>query len=505
MSQSKKKAAGAYKAPLTLLYAGIAAQAFGIAALALVSRRVLDEGGSPWGWVLLFLALALPLLDGGLDLLSGRTVDRAAVSLRRDTLDTLLSKDAEAYSRYHSGQVFSRLTQDAYTVCEWRVVGRPQVAGQLIRLLCAASALFFVNIPLALAVVGAGALAIAGGRLLRKYLTRRHLRVRQAEEGLTGCTQEILEHTELLRSMTAGEEAVRRFEGRQKEWLRERKRLRVFSTGVGTGFSAVLQLGYAVLLVWGDIANPGYVDIPDEATTIREAIYGIGGGIPNGKKFKAVQIGGPSGGLLVEEHLDLPLHFQKLKPYGVRRGDSVITVLDEDRCMVDVACRFMQYTQTEFCGKCVPCREGTKRMNELLWAMRDYRLSESDFHMLTDLGEMISVTAFCNLGRNSYHTLETAIKYFPEEFKDHLRGDCALCELDREPIEPGGLPYNRIRLEIDPSICRGCSKCSRSCHAEAITGVIKSPFVIDPEKCVKCYTCIEACPFDAIQEVEIDG
>ena len=254
MSQSKKKAAGAYKAPLTLLYAGIAAQAFGIAALALVSRRVLDEGGRTWGGALLFLALALPLLDGGLDLLSGRTVDRAAVSLRRDTLDTLLSKDAEAYSRYHSGQVFSRLTQDAYTVCEWRIVGRPQVAGQLIRLLCAASALFFVNIPLALAVVGAGALAIADGRLLRKYLTRRHLRVRQAEEGLTGCTQEILEHTELLRSMTAGEEAVRRFEGRQKEWLHEHKRLRVFSTGVGTGFSAVLQLGYAVLLVWGGIA-----------------------------------------------------------------------------------------------------------------------------------------------------------------------------------------------------------------------------------------------------------
>ena len=261
MSQSKKKAAGAYKAPLTLLYAGIAAQAFGIAALALVSRRVLDEGGSPWGWVLLFLALALPLLDGGLDLLSGRTVDRAAVSLRRDTLDTLLSKDAEAYSRYHSGQVFSRLTQDAYTVCEWRIVGRPQVAGQLIRLLCAASALFFVNIPLALAVVGAGAVSQALKRRAQNLLgLGGHAAVfsqcgpRQAEEGLTGCTQEILEHTELLRSMTAGEEAVRRFEGRQKEWLRERKRLRVFSTGVGTGFSAVLQLGYAVLLVWGGIA-----------------------------------------------------------------------------------------------------------------------------------------------------------------------------------------------------------------------------------------------------------
>ena len=101
--------------------------------------------------------------------------------------------------------------------------------------------------------------------------------------------------------------------------------------------------------------------------------------------------------------------------------------------------------------------------------------------------------------------LETAIKYFPAEFEDHLKGECSLCALDREPIVPGGLPYNRIRLVIDPDICRGCSKCSRSCHAEAITGVIKSPFVIDPEKCVKCYTCIEACPFDAIREVEIDG
>ena len=234
-----------------------------------------------------------------------------------------------------------------------------------------------------------------------------------------------------------------------------------------------------IFLLKGDIANPGYVDIPDEATT--------------------------SGGLLVEEHLDLPLHFQKLKPYGVRRGDSVITVLDEERCMVDVACRFMQYTQTEFCGKCVPCREGTKRMNELLWALKDYHLDRSGFHRLTDLGDMIAVTAFCNLGKNSYHTLETAIKYFPAEFEDHLKGECSLCALDREPIVPGGLPYNRIRLVIDPDICRGCSKCSRSCHAEAITGVIKSPFHIDAEKCVKCYTCIEACPFDAIREVEIDG
>ena len=156
-----------------------------------------------------------------------------------------------------------------------------------------------------------------------------------------------------------------------------------------------------IFMLKGDINRPGHVDIPEESTTLREVVEQLGGGMVNGKRCKAVQIGGPSGGLLSAEQLDLPLHFQQLKPYGIRRGDSVITVLDEDRCMVDVACRFMQYTQTEFCGKCVSCREGTKRMNELLWALRNYRLSEEDFSLLMDLGEMISVTAFCNLGRGS--------------------------------------------------------------------------------------------------------
>ncbi len=260
-----------------------------------------------------------------------------------------------------------------------------------------------------------------------------------------------------------------------------------------------------IFLLKGDIMRPGYVDIPEESTALREVVCELGGGVPKGKKCKAVQIGGPSGGLLTGEQLDLPLHFQKLKPYGIRRGDSVITVLDEDRCMVDVAARFMEYTQTEFCGKCVPCREGTKRMNELLWALKDCRLSREEFSLLKDLGEMISVTAFCNLGKNSYHTLETAIRSFPEEFEAHLNGACPLCAVKRAPIVPGGLPYNRIRLAVDPAICRGCSKCARNCHAGAVTGVIKSPFVIDPEKCVKCYTCIEACPFDAIREVEING
>ena len=262
--------------------------------------------------------------------------------------------------------------------------------------------------------------------------------------------------------------------------------------------------GTKAFALTGNVVNTGLIEVPMGAT-LREIIFDIGGGIKNGKAFKAVQIGGPSGGLLSAEQLDLPLHFQQLKPYGIRRGDSVITVLDEDRCMVDVACRFMQYTQTEFCGKCVSCREGTKRMNELLWALRNYRLSEEDFSLLMDLGEMISVTAFCNLGRGSFSTLQSAVKYFPEEFRGHLAGRCALCESDhRYPIQPGDLPYNRICLVVDPAICRGCSKCARNCHANAITGVVRSPFSIDPEKCVKCYTCIEACPFDAIKEVELD-
>lgn len=277
MSPSKKSARrpdrtalGPYGAALAFLYMGMAIQALGMVALALVSRRVLDQGGWPWIGTLLVLALGLQLLTGGMNLLSGRTVDRAAASLRRDTLERLLEKDAEAYSRYHSGQVFSRMTQDAYTICEWRVSGRPRTAGQLLRLAAAVWALFFVNVPLACVAVAAGVLILAGGRLLRGWLTTWNLRVRRAEERLTGCTQEILEHMELLRSMAAGKETVRRFEGRQRDWLRERAGLRVLSTGSGTGFSAVLQLGYAVLLIWGGTAiRAGEITFGDLAALLQ--------------------------------------------------------------------------------------------------------------------------------------------------------------------------------------------------------------------------------------------
>lgn len=247
----EKAALGSYEVPLAVLYMGTAVQALGMVLLALVSRQVLDKGDGRWFAALLIIAVGIPLLGGGLNLLSGKTVDRAAASLRRDTMERLLRKDAEAYSRYHSGQVLSRMTQDAYTICEWRILGRPQTAGQLIRLGAALWALFFVNRALALVAVAAGTVVIAVGRLMRAWLTKRHLRVRQAEERLTGCTQEILEHMEFLQSLTAGQEAVRRFDGRQGAWLRERMGLRALSTASSTGFSLGLQLGYAALLVWG--------------------------------------------------------------------------------------------------------------------------------------------------------------------------------------------------------------------------------------------------------------
>ena len=242
-----------------------------------------------------------------------------------------------------------------------------------------------------------------------------------------------------------------------------------------------------IFLLKGDIANPGYVDIPEEATTIREAIYGIGGGIPNGKKFKAVQIGGPSGGLLVEEHLDLPLHFQKLKPYGVRRGDSVITVLDEDRCMVDVACRFMQYTQTEFCGKCVPCREGTKRMLEILDRIIDNKGTLEDLDLLEELADTISKTALCGLGQSACKPVQSTLKYFRDEYLAHVVDHhCPIC--NKEKPHP----------TIDPEKCKGCGKCRKNCPMEAITGAAKQVHVIDPEKCINCGACVTICPFGAI-------
>ena len=258
-------------------------------------------------------------------------------------------------------------------------------------------------------------------------------------------------------------------------------------------------------LLKGDVCRPGPIEVA-KGTTLRQ-IIDEAGGMANGKAFKAMQIGGPSGGLLTAEQLDLPLDTKALSPFGVRRGDGVITVFDEDRCIVTAVSRFMECTQTEFCGKCVSCREGTKRMSELMDDLVAFRSNDMDTGIMLELGEVVQMTAFCALGKGSFSTLNTASKAFANEFQNHIDGSCPLCAKEtRPPIEPGdGVPYEKKRIEINPEACKGCSRCARSCHAEAISGVLKSPFVIDQTKCVKCYTCMELCAFGAIREVRIDG
>ena len=246
-----------------------------------------------------------------------------------------------------------------------------------------------------------------------------------------------------------------------------------------------------IFMLKGDINRPGHVDIPEESTTLREVVEQLGGGMANGKRCKAVQIGGPSGGLLSAEQLDLPLHFQQLKPYGIRRGDSVITVLDEDRCMVDVACRFMQYTQTEFCGKCVPCREGTKRMLEILTRIVNNEGSLEDLDLLEELSRTITETALCGLGQAACNPVVSTLKYFRKEYLAHVVDHhCPICN------------GRKRRLVIKPELCKGCGKCAKNCPMEAISGQPRMPYTIDNEKCIHCGACWGACPFGAIDAIE---
>ena len=216
----------------------------------------------------------------------------------------------------------------------------------------------------------------------------------------------------------------------------------------------------------------------------------IGGGIKDGKKFKAVQIGGPSGGCLTEEHLDLPLDYDSLKHVGAIMGSGGLVVMDEDTCMAEVARFFMKFTQKESCGKCIPCREGTKRMLEALERIVGNEGSEEDIELLEDLSDTISHTALCGLGQSACKPVQSTLRYFREDYERHVRDKfCPLCS---------GKPKV---LQIDPEKCKGCSLCARNCPVEAITGEIKKPFVIDTEKCIRCNACVKNCKFGAIREV----
>ncbi len=248
--------------------------------------------------------------------------------------------------------------------------------------------------------------------------------------------------------------------------------------------------GTKAFALTGNIANTGLIEVPMGAT-LREIIFDIGGGMKDGAEFKAVQIGGPSGGCLITPNLDLPLDFDSLKKVGAMIGSGGLVVMDSNTCMVEVARFFMNFTQNESCGKCVPCREGTKRMLEILERIVAGQGVDGDIELLLELADTISSTALCGLGKTAAFPVVSTIKSFREEYEAHI--------YDKKC--PSGNCKKLVTYAIDPEKCKGCSKCSRVCPVGAISGQIKEPFVIDSSKCIKCGACKEACNFKAIGEV----
>ena len=252
--------------------------------------------------------------------------------------------------------------------------------------------------------------------------------------------------------------------------------------------------GTKAFALTGNVNNTGLIEVP-MGTTIREVVCDIGGGIRDGKKFKAVQIGGPSGGCACasEEHLDLPLDFDSLKKIGAMIGSGGLVVMDEDTCMVETARFFMSFTQNESCGKCVPCREGTKRMLEILDRIVANEGTLEDLDLLEELAENITNTALCGLGQSACKPVVSTLRYFRNEYLAHVVDHhCPICN------------GRKRRLMVNAELCKGCGKCKRNCPMEAISGEIRMPHVIDNEKCIHCGACWGACPFGAIDAIEED-
>ena len=245
--------------------------------------------------------------------------------------------------------------------------------------------------------------------------------------------------------------------------------------------------GTKVFALGGKINNTGLVEVP-MGTTLRTIIYDIGGGIPNGKKFKAVQTGGPSGGCLPEELLDTPVDYDNLIAAGSMMGSGGMIVMDEDNCMVDIARFFLEFTCDESCGKCTPCRVGTRRMLEILNRIVEGKGKEGDIEKLEELAKNIKATALCGLGQTAPNPVLSTLKFFRHEYEAHIR----------DHVCPAHHCKALLRYEIDPAKCRGCTACARICPGNAIEGKVKEPHKIDPDKCLKCGSCMEKCRFGAI-------
>ena len=247
--------------------------------------------------------------------------------------------------------------------------------------------------------------------------------------------------------------------------------------------------GTKAFALTGNIQNTGLIEVP-MGTTLREIIFDVGGGMRDGAEFKAVQIGGPSGGCLVDRHLDLPLDFDSLKKAGAMIGSGGLVVMDQSTCMVEVARFFMNFTQNESCGKCIPCREGTKRMLDILERIVAGEGREGDIELLLELAETISATALCGLGKSAALPVVSTIQNFRSEYEAHIRDKRC----------PAGSCEKLKTIYIEEELCKGCTKCARICPVGAIIGKVKEPFVIDSAKCIKCGACLGACPFKAIKE-----
>lgn len=248
--------------------------------------------------------------------------------------------------------------------------------------------------------------------------------------------------------------------------------------------------GTKIFALTGKITNTGLIEVP-MGITIREIIYELGGGILNGKDFKAVQIGGPSGGCLTKEHLDLPIDYESLTAAGAIMGSGGLVVMDEDTCMVDVAKFFLEFTQRESCGKCVPCREGTKQMLLMLQKICNGEGTMDDLSKLEELAHMVKETSLCGLGQTAPNPVITTIRYFRDEYVAHIKDKRC----------PAKICPALIKYVVDPEKCRKCGLCARNCPVKCISGDRQTPYLINQEKCIKCGTCMQVCPFGAIGKV----